>query len=102
MSRQHKSGLRCDLALVNLNHRLGGRYLLFTSNPNQILTGVHRSEFQQVSGYMLVLEHGTSVVECHNLNREAWVRIPFAALSKLFLSLHDAPVHSAVKMSTWL
>ena len=48
-----------------------------------------------------MMERGSSVVECRTRNL---VRIPFATVSKFghFRSLHDASVHSAVLMSTWL
>ena len=53
----------------------------------------------------LVVERGSSAVECWTRNRESLdSKPPFATISKFghFRSLRDAPVHSAVNMSTWL
>ena len=52
-----------------------------------------------------VVERGSSVVECRTRNREILgSNSLFDTVSKIghFRSLHDAPVHSAVLMSTCL
>ena len=52
-----------------------------------------------------IIKHGSSAVECRTRNQESpGLNPPFAIVSKCwyFCSLHDAPVHSAVEMSTWL
>ena len=53
---------------------------------------------------MKQFDRSRSAVELLTVNRESWVRIPFAAVSKIvhFLSLFGAPVHSAMQMSAGL
>ena len=52
---------------------------------------------------LTVVERSSSAVECRPRNRESpGLNPPFATVSKFghLISLHDAPVHSAVEMST--
>ena len=57
------------------------------------------------TGMALPLERSSSAVECLTRNRESPSSVtPFATVSEFehFRSLHDAPDHSAVEISTWL
>ena len=74
--------------------------ILISSDRVEMMLGI-KCNFTQGT----TLPTGRSVVECRTHNRDSpGLNPPFAIVFKFghFRSLHDASVHSAVEMSTWL